>query len=233
MARRLRTAPGGLAYHVMNRSSGNLALFEDDGDYAAFERVLAEARAREAMRVCAYALMPNHFHLVLWPAKDGQLSRFMQWLSMTHTQRWHAHRHSAGRGHLYQSRFRSFAVQEDGHFLAVCRYVERNALRAGLVERAEDWTWSSLACREQKLDKGKALLDDWPVERPARWRRMVNQAQSEKELEALRRCGQRGQPFGSAAWTTATAVRLGAESSLRSVGRPRRPEEHERGQNGF
>ena len=191
--------------------------------------MLGEARAREGMRCLRYALMPNHFHLVLWPAKDGQLSRFMQWLSMTHTQRRHAHRHSAGRGHLYQSRFKSFAVQKDGHFLAVCRYVERNALRAGLVERAEDWAWCSLACRERKLDKAKALLDDWPVERPARWRRLVNAAQSEEELDALRRCGRRGQPFGSAAWTTATAVRLGAESSLRSVGRPKRSRESQGG----
>jgi putative transposase len=171
--------------------------------------------------------MPNHFHVVLWAAKDGQLSRFMQWLTMTHTQRWHAHRHSAGRGHLYQSRFKSFAIQRDGHFLAVCRYVERNALRAGLVERAEDWVWGSLACREQKLAKGKALLDDWPVDRPARWRRLVNAPQSDEELEAIRRCGQRGRPFGTAAWTGVTAARLGVESSLRSVGRPKRPRQSE------
>ena len=217
----------------MNRSSGHLVLFEDDGDYAAFQRVLGEARARERMRVCAYALLPKHFHLVLWPGRDGQLSRFMQWLSMTQTQRWHAHRHSAGRGHLYQSRFKSFAIQEDGHFLAVCRYVERNALRAGLVERAEEWAWCSLACREQKLDKGRELLDDWPVERPARWRRVVNAPQSEEELEALRRCGRRGRPFGTPAWTLATAARLGVESSLREVGRPRRSSEAAGDGNGF
>ena len=102
------------------------------------------------MRVCAYCLMPNHFHLVLWPTADGQLSRFMQWLSMTHAQRRHAHRHSAGRGHLYQSRFKSFVIQEDGHFLSVCRYVERNAVRANLVKRAERWRWGSLWVRENR-----------------------------------------------------------------------------------
>jgi putative transposase len=174
MARRPRTALGGLAYHVMNRVSGRQDLFEDSGDYEAFERVLAEARERERMRVCAYALMPNHFHLVLWPRGDGDLSRFMQWLTMTHTQRWHAHRHNSGHGHLYQSRFKSFPIQADGHFLKVCRYVERNALRARLVERAEDWLWGSLACREKKLDKRVELLDDWPVDRPRGWRRAVN-----------------------------------------------------------
>jgi putative transposase len=131
MARKPRNAPGGLAYHVMNRTWGKIDLFEDAGDYEAFERVLAEAVERETtMRVCAYCLMPNHFHLVLWPSADGQLSRFMQWLSMTHTQRWHAHRHSAGRGHLYQSRFKSFEENKQGQPLisacAVCGYFHQS-----------------------------------------------------------------------------------------------------------
>src|SRR5207237_6994262 len=96
MARQLRIAPGGLAYHVMNRRTARLPMFESDGDYLAFEKVLAEARKRFNMRVCAYVLMPNHWHQVLWPRHDGDLSDYMRWLTMTHTQRWHAHRHSAG-----------------------------------------------------------------------------------------------------------------------------------------
>src|SRR3954452_9444291 len=140
MARKPRLSPGGLAYHVMNRTWGKIELFQDAGDYQAFERVLAEALERDPlMRLCCYCLMPNHWHLVLWPKTDGQLSRFMQWLTMTHTQRWHAHRHSAGRGHLYQSRFRSFAIQRDAHFLSVARYAERNPLRCNLVAKAQDW----------------------------------------------------------------------------------------------
>ena len=222
MARRPRTALGGLAYHAMNRVAGKQDLFEDADDYEAFERVLAEAREREKMRVCAYVLMPNHFHLVLWPRGDGDLSRFMQWLSMTHTQRWHAHRHSAGHGHLYQSRFKSFPIQTNEHFLTVCRYVERNALRARLVERAEDWVWCSLACRVKKLTKAATLLDDGPVDRPRNWRRMVNQPQDEKDLEWLRRCVRRGQPYGDKAWITRTAAKLDLTSTLRPVGRPKK-----------
>ena len=137
----------------MNRSAGRVCIFDDAGDYAAFERVLAEAVARFAMRLCAYVLMPNHFHLVLWPRGDDELSKFMQWLTMTHTQRWHAHRHSAGRGHLYQGRFKCFAIELDEHYLAVCRYAERNALRATLVARvnatetAEELEALRRACR--------------------------------------------------------------------------------------
>jgi putative transposase len=101
--------------------------------------------------------------LVLWPKTDGQLSRFMQWLTMTHAARWHAHRHSVGRGHLYQGRFRSFPIQQDHHFLGVCRYVERNALRANLVAKAQDWRWSSLWARD---DRSSALA---PFLAPGRW----------------------------------------------------------------
>src|SRR5256885_2321789 len=102
MARTPRAAEGGLIYHALNRANARLTIFEDDGDYEAFERVLAEAVPRHAMRLLAYCVMPNHFHLVLWPRGDGDLSRFMRWLTLTHTQRWHAHRGSAGAGHLYQ-----------------------------------------------------------------------------------------------------------------------------------
>jgi REP-associated tyrosine transposase len=128
MSRPLRAAEGGLVYHALNRANARLAIFADAGDFGAFERVLAEAVVRYDMRLLAYCVMPNHFHLVLWPRADGELSGFMRWLTMTHAQRWHAHRHSAGSGHLYQGRFKSFPVQSDGHFLTLCRYVERNAL---------------------------------------------------------------------------------------------------------
>lgn len=228
MARKLRHAPGGIAYHVMNRTWGPIELFQDADDYAAFERVLAEARRREGMRLCAYALMPNHFHLVLYPRLDGQLSRFMQWLTMTHTQRWHAHRQDVGRGHLYQSRYRSFPIQADDHFLAACRYVERNALRAGLARRAEDWPWASLAMRVNKLAKGQLSLDEWPVAAPRDWVATVNRAENAKELEALRRSAWRGQPYGAEPWVRRTAARLGLESTLRAVGRPEKGEKEGR-----
>ena len=91
-----------------------------------------------------YCLMGNHWHLVVWPREECELPRFVGWLTLTHTQRWHAHRKSTRSGHLYQGRFKSFPVQDDDHFHTVSRYVERNALRANLVKRAEDWRWGSL-----------------------------------------------------------------------------------------
>src|SRR4051812_37072669 len=133
MARSLRHAPGGFVYHVLNRAVARLPLFQKDGDYQAFERVLAEALHKFPMRLLSLCLMPNHWHMVLWPPSDGDLSSFVRWLTVTHSMRWHAHYHTGGTGHIYQARFKSFPVEGDDHFYTVVRYVERNALRANLV----------------------------------------------------------------------------------------------------
>jgi len=222
MARRPRIAPGGIAYHVMNRGAARRKVFNSDGDYAAFEKALAQARKLVGMRVCAYVLMPNHFRLVLWPAREGQLSQFMKWLTLTHSQRWHACRGCAGSGALYQGRFRSFPVRSDEHFLSVCRYVERNPLRAKLVERAEDWKWSSLSRRGQRAAEAGQLLDDWPVPRPRNWTANVNEPQTPQELEALRLSVKRGRPYGPEPWAKRTAARLGLAATLRPIGRPKK-----------
>jgi putative transposase len=199
-----------------------MKLFGKAADYQLFEQVLTEAVEREGMRLCAYVMMPNHFHLVLWPRRDGQLSRFMQWVTMTHTQRFHARRGSRGRGHLYQSRFKSFPIQADEHFLSVCRYVERNPLRAGLVRQAKSWAWSSLGLRQGRRVESKLKLAQWPVAMPRNWSELVERAEDEKELEGLRRASERGRPFGEGDWVLRTATRLGIQSSLRPPGRPRK-----------
>ena len=121
-----------MVYHVLNRANARMPIFEKAEDYDAFERILDEAVRRVRMRLLAYCAMPNHWHMVVWPREDGDLSAFVGWLTLTHTQRWHAHRHSVGTGHVYQGRFKSFLVESDEHLWTVCRYVEGNALRAGL-----------------------------------------------------------------------------------------------------
>jgi REP-associated tyrosine transposase len=215
-----RLAKGGLIYHVLNRANGRLPIFEKDEDYRAFERVLVEVCDHIRMRLLAYCLMPNHWHLVLWPRVDGDLSTFMRLLTLTHTQRWHAHRRSTGSGHLYQGRFKAFLVQSDPHLLTVCRYVERNALRAKLVKRAENWRWGSLWRHAYGDAKVRALLSDWPIPRPRNWVSRANRLESETELRALRRSVNRGSPFGSSRWVERTVKRLGLESTLRPRGRP-------------
>jgi putative transposase len=221
MPRRLRIATGGLAYHVLNRRVGRLPLFESPADYAAFETVLQQAVAQTRIRIAAYCLMPNHWHLLLWPRQDGELSEVLRWITVTHTQRWHAFRNTAGTGPVYQGRFKSFPIQTDDHFLTVARYVERNARRAKLVRRAESWKWSSLWRRCQDNPQLTAWLSNWPVERPRNWLAQVNDAEEAEKLEALRCSVQRGRPFGNAAWVVRTAKRLNLESTLRPRGRPK------------
>jgi putative transposase len=222
MGRPLRNAVGGVIYHALNRANAHMQIFETAADFEGFEKVLMDAHARVHTRILAYCLMPNHWHLILRPTCDGELSRFMAWVTLTHTQRWHAHRQSIGEGHLYQGRYKSFPVQEDGHFLTVCRYVERNALRAGLVARAEEWRWSSLWHRARNEGALPAWLYPWPVERPRHWLDWVNQPQTPAELEAVRNSVQRGQPYGAIHWVRDTAEALRLASTLRPRGRPSR-----------
>jgi len=220
MARRTRCSDAGYVYHVLNRAVGRATLFDKPADYAAFEKVIREAWERTGMRLLSYLAMPNHWHLVVWPNRDGQLSEWAQWLTVTHVRRWHAHHHTAGTGPVYQGRFKSFPIQEDDHYFTVCRYVERNALRANLVARAEDWRWSSLWHRHHTTQV--PWLTTGPLPLPTDWIGRVNAVQTEAELSALRRSVARGAPFGNESWQERTATALGLESAFRARGRPKK-----------
>ena len=221
MPRRPRLAAGDLAYHVLNRRVGQLPLFDKPTDYTTFEKILAEAQDSTGIRIAAYCLMPNHWHLLLWPRRDAELSEVLRLITVTHTQRWHAHHKTAGTGPVYQGRFKSFPVQTDDHFLTVARYVERNALRAKLVDRAKAWQWSSLWRRAQGSAKLTSWLSNWPIERPHDWIARVNRPQSPSELESLCLAVQRGRPFGEEAWVRRMVRRFGMESTVRPRGRPK------------
>ena len=214
--RRLGTA--GVVFHVLNRGVRRLRLFDRPGDYLAFLEVFREAQERIPIRCLAYCLMPNHFHLVLWPGTDTELSAFMAWLTATHSKRWHAWRRTAGTGHVYQGRYKAFPVSGDFYFLGLCRYVERNALRARLVARAEDWPWTSLAQRGGS--RSPVSLADWPVPRPRDWIQLV-QLEVVEETEELRQAVCRSSPYGPEDWRVHIASQLQLGSSLRPVGRPR------------
>ena len=148
MARIPRVAIGDMVYHVLNRANDREKIFQKEKDYAAFEKILFEAKEKYSMRILSFCIMPNHWHLILHPRKGENLSKFMRWITHTHTQRWHTHYKSTGYGHVYQGRYKSFPIEKDNYFLQACRYIERNSLRAGLVKKAEDWRWSSLWIRE-------------------------------------------------------------------------------------
>jgi putative transposase len=216
MPRRPRFAQAGYVFHVLNRGAGRQTLFQTDGDYDAFVDLLDQARRRVEMRVLAYCVMPNHWHLLLWPQRDDALSEYIRWLTVTHSQRWHARRGTAGTGPVYQGRFKSFPVQEDEHFLAVCRYAERNALRANLCVRAEHWKWSSAWTSPDSSPP--VTLHVWPLARPRDWLNHVNEPQTEAELASIRHSVHHGRPYGRSDWVKETARTLGLERTLRARG---------------
>ncbi len=219
MARAKRITLGGYVYHVINRANGKLRIFHKDGDFLAFEQILAEGIARFGMRLCGYCIMDNHWHLLLWPKRDGDLSDFMRWVTLTHVQRFHASHGTVGIGHLYQGRFKSFPVQDDGHYLTVMRYIEANPLRAGIVERASDWLWSSLAIR--KGAESPFELSEGPVELPSRWEKLVSDPMDWEHDEVLQQSMRRGAPFGEQQWRAVAVKKLGLESTVRPRGRPK------------
>jgi putative transposase len=219
MPRTSRAALGGYCYHVLNRGNGRATVFHKDEDFQAFLKIVAEASLRHPMRLLAFCLMHNHFHLALWPTNDGDLSRWMHWLLTTHVRRYQRHYHSSG--HIWQGRFKAFPVQEDDHLRVLLRYIERNPLRAGLVERAEDWPWSSLHQRPSAAS-ASIRLDPGPAPRGADWVEAVNAPMFDSDVALVRESIRRDRPLGDLTWTLAAATNLGLEYSLRPPGRPRR-----------
>lgn len=171
MPRRLQVeAPS--FFHVLNRSVRRHVLFEQPGDYRALLDSLVATQAKVSMPLLAYCIMPNHFHLVLGPALVPGLSRFMHRFTLSHSMRWHRYRGSTGTGPVYQGRFKAYPIKNDTHLLLVCRYVERNPLRADLVARAEQWPWSSLNRDRRSCDH--VTLSPWPIPQPSGWIDIVN-----------------------------------------------------------
>jgi putative transposase len=189
-------------YHVLNRGAKKGLLFGNASDYGAFEDLLSEATTRVPMRVLAYCLMPNHWHLLLWPLQDGDLSRFVKWLATTHACRWTRDRECVGNGAVYQSRFKSIPIETGPHLFWAWRYVERNALRAQLVSKAEDWQWCSL--RKRMNVPSPPWLDRGPVPLPADWPEVVNVPQTNEEIEVFRNRMKKGKPFGRDDWLSSS-----------------------------
>jgi putative transposase len=215
-------------YHALNRGNARQSIFRKEADYEAFQKVIAQGLERYDVSLYSFQLMPNHWHLVLRCGQDGEMSAFLRWITATHTMRYHAHYHTSGQGHVYQGRFKSFPIQDDEHFLTVCRYVERNALRAGLVRRAEHWRWGSLWRWLQKPEPEPKLLSAWPLPRLPDWRKRVNEPLDDREMDRVRQSITRGRPYGDEKWVESTAKRLDLDSTLRPRGRPqvRFPENH-------
>jgi putative transposase len=224
MPRTLRPIADGLVYHVINRGNNRQPVFLADGDYAAFLMAIADLKERKPFDLFGYCLMRNHVHLVIRPRKTT-ISRIVQSLLVSHTQRYHRF-HQSG-GHVWQGRFKSPVIQDDEHLLAVLRYIEANPLRARMVDDAGEYRWSSFGCHGR--GRPDVLLS--PViayeqlgasaaVRQRRWSAYVHQTPDEAELAAVRRSNETGLPFGERTWVDRLSRRLKLDLVIRPRGRP-------------
>ncbi|MBL8814830.1 MAG: transposase [Planctomyces sp.] len=220
MSRLPRADEQGAIYHVMNRGNACQPVFYKEADYEAFERVIDEGLQKFSVHLFAYQLLPDRWNFVLSPQEAGCMSEFMGWITLTHTQRHHAHRKTTGYGHVYQGPYKSFPVEAEHYFHLICRYVERESVNAGFAERAEDYRWSSLHNWLQGSSPVK--LAKWPLKRLQGWVEKVNQSLTQEESVRLQNSISRNLPYGTNEWTIATVERLGMESSVRPRGRPRK-----------
>ncbi len=209
----------GCFYHVLNRGNAGQQVFHTEEDYRHFISLMKEAKERFPVKLFAYCLMPNHFHMVVQPDRGEELSRWMHWLMTSHVR--HYHRLYQTSGHVWQGRFKSFLVQGDRYLLAVLRYVEGNPVRAGLVKAAGDWPWSSHGERLGSSSQFR-LMDAPPLDLPPDWDEFVSRPLLEKELARIRQNILRQAPYGDTDWCLAVAREVGLESTLRPRGRPRK-----------
>jgi putative transposase len=166
MPRPPRTDISGYIFHVLNRANGKLEVFKQQIDYNEFVEILRLGLIKYKIDLFAFCVMPTHWHMVCSPKKDGELGKFIGWVSQVHAQRWHKRYNSKGSGHFYQGRYKSFLIKNSHHFLQVCMYVDKNPTEAGLVSRAEYWPWSS-------INNGH-LLSEWPIDKPKSYLEYIN-----------------------------------------------------------
>lgn len=226
MPRPLRPVDDGLIYHVINRGNNRQDVFRKPADFQAFLQALGELKERKPFELYGYCLMAKHFHLLLRP-RGVSVSRILQSLMVSHTQRFHRHYQSGG--HVWQGRFKSPVIQNDEHLLTVLRYIEANPLRAKIVARAEDYRWSSY--RVHGLGEADELVDRlvtfdelgaYPAVRQRRWAQKVHRALEPERLAEIRRSVATGLPYGSQRWVERLSKRLDLDLTIRPRGRPRK-----------
>lgn len=197
MPRPLRITPPAVPFHVLNRGVERRRLFTEPRDYAKFVTLLAQSRERYPVTYLAYCVMPNHWHLVVVGATERAISDALQWLTCCHACDLRRCEGTVGLGHVYQRRFHAFPIGSTRHLLNVMRYVEGNALRAGLAERAEQWRWGSLWDRPRQ---STSILGPLPIELPENWVEIVNTAPSPALIRRLQESVRNGKPYGPSQW---------------------------------
>ena len=182
----------GVVFHVMNRAAISQTLFGGPADYAAFVALVRRSQRRTGIRILAYCLMPNHWHFAVWVENDTQLREFIGWLSFMHAMHVRTWTGTRGKGAVYQDRYLAVPVETETYFYRLMRYIERNAARAGLVDRPENWPWCSAARRR---GSDHIPIAAWPLDRPTDWLGFINNEDTAGDIAVIRARTQAGEPI--------------------------------------
>lgn len=228
MPRISRAVAEGLPYHVTQRGNRRGDVFYEDKDRQKYLEWLLKYSREKGLKIWAYCLMTNHIHLVVVPEKADSLEKVLRPLHMRYAQ--YMNRKKSWSGHLWQGRFFSSALDER-YLRAAVRYVERNPLRAGIVEKAEDYKWSSAAAHcgkreDEILSADIHLLQETPA---WAWSKWLQEPDGDEEMDILRRNVQKGLPCGSESFITELEKKLERSLIFRPQGRPRKEEVGEEG----
>lgn len=204
-------------YHIINRGNMRMQIFDDHDDYEYFLDLLKKGAKKEKIAIHAYCLLPNHFHLLLSPQHEGSLSRMMQWVMTSHVR--YYHRKNKTSGHVWQGRYKSFIIEKESYYISVMRYIEANALRAGLVTKGEEWIYGSL---HERVSTERVLLSEPSIEIGDDWINYVNEPMKMYEIEKIRNSVNRQAPLGEEGWQMEVAAQYGLLSTLGNRGRPKK-----------
>jgi putative transposase len=221
MPRLARVDVGNEIYHVINRAVGRTQIYKAPSDYQMFLDCMKEVKALTDMRILAYIIMPNHWHLVLWPQEDKDLSKFMHLLTNRHTRNVHVRTKTIGHGPLYQGRYKSFIVDSDNYLKTLIKYVEQNPVRANLVNKCQDWRWGSAYVRTKGTNEQKKLLNEGPVPLPQPYVTWINSVEKEDQIKTIRYSINKGVPYGRETWVDMMIDKYNLETTKRGVGRPK------------
>ncbi len=215
MPRIARVVAPGFPHHVTQRGNRRQRTFFGDGDYNAYIELMAQWCASCGVQVWAYCLMPNHVHLIVVPASEDSLRRAIGESHRRYTRR--VNFRKRWRGHLWQGRFGSCVLDEQ-HLLAAARYVEMNPVKAGLVERPQDYAWSSAAAHLRKRDDRLVRVEPL-LALAGPWRRLRAQRSAPETIERLRTHERTGRPLGTDTFLAKLERRLNRTLRPRKAGR--------------
>ncbi|XZE43306.1 transposase [Pirellulaceae bacterium SH467] len=222
MGRAPRASEGGFPYLTVCRGLDGLTIFPDDQALVGFTGILQESLERWEPRLLAYALLPDQWLALVVPRKDGDLSKWIGWVTSVHAMR---NRHLASetqqRG-IYERRYRSFPVQDNERILDAMLYIESLPVQLGITSDSKAYAYTSLHQRATTVSRLSNWISPPPVPLPSAWESHLQEGLAQEKLELIQRSIERGSPYGDPGWVERIVKRFRLESTLRPRGRPRK-----------